>query len=100
MAETITETVEKTDIVTIEPGKFRVVIYNDDSTPMEFVIALLMKVFKHSQETALTLTMQIHNEGKAVAGVFTFEIDEQKGMEATNVSRQNGFPLIIKVEPE
>jgi len=100
MAETITETVEKTDIVTIEPGKFRVVIYNDDSTPMEFVIALLMKVFKHSQETALTLTMQIHNEGKAVAGVFTFEIAEQKGMEATNVSRQNGFPLIIKVEPE
>ena len=100
MAETITETVEKTDIVTIEPGKFRVVIYNDDSTPMEFVIALLMKVFKHSQETALTLTMQIHNEGKAVAGVFNFEIAEQKGMEATNVSRQNGFPLIIKVEPE
>ena len=100
MAETFTETTEATDVVTIEPGKYRVVIYNDDATPMDFVIALLMKIFKHSEETSAELTMKIHNDGHAVAGVFTFEIAEQKGMEATNVARQNGFPLVIKVEAE
>lgn len=100
MAETITDTIEKTDVVIKEPGKFKVVIHNDDVTPMEFVIALLMRIFKHSQEAAMELTMLIHNEGKAIAGVFTFEVAEQKGMEATNVSRQNKFPLLIKVEAE
>jgi ATP-dependent Clp protease adaptor protein ClpS len=100
MADSITETMEKTEIVAIEPGRFRVVILNDDTTPMEFVIALLMKIFKHDQETSMALTMQIHNDGKAIAGVFTFEIAEQKSAEAVSVSRQSGFPLIIKIEAE
>lgn len=98
MAGTLAEIKETTTTINIEPGKFRVVLLDDDVTPMAFVVALLMKVFKHSEEVATELTNQIHNEGRAIAGIFSFEIAEQKGMEATNLARHHGFPLIVKVE--
>ena len=73
---------------------------NDDVTPMEFVIALMMTVFGRSETDAVALTMKIHNEGSAIAGVYTYEIAEQKGIDATNLARENGFPLVIKVKAE
>jgi ATP-dependent Clp protease adaptor protein ClpS len=100
MAETLTKVKESIDTVILEPGKFKVVLYNDNQTPAEFVIALLMKVFRHSEETALDVTMKVHNDGSGVAGVYLYEIAEQKGMEATNLSRNQGHPLVIKVEAE
>ena len=100
MAETITEIKETLDNVTLEPGKYKVVFYNDDSTPMQFVVAVLMQIFKHSQEVATDLTMKVHNDGSAVAGVYNFEIAEQKCGETTSLARHNGFPLISKVEAE
>lgn len=100
MAGTITETNVVNDIGVLEPSKFKVVFYNDDKTPMELVIAILVKIFRHSEESAVDVTMKVHNDGKAVAGVYHFELAEQKGMEATNIARQNGFPLVIKVEAE
>lgn len=83
-----------------EPGKFKVIVCNDDVTPIEFVVSMLMSVFKHDQKSALELTLQIHNSGSAVAGIYSFEIAEQKAVDGTNLARANGFPLIIKVEPE
>jgi ATP-dependent Clp protease adaptor protein ClpS len=100
MAETLTKVKESIDTVILEPGKFKVVLYNDNQTPAEFVIALLMKVFRHSEEKALDITMKVHNDGSGVAGVYLYEIAEQKGMEATNLSRNQGHPLVIKVEAE
>jgi ATP-dependent Clp protease adaptor protein ClpS len=100
MGETITKVKESIDTVILEPGKFKVVLYNDNSTPMEFVIAMLMKVFRHSEEASVNLTMKVHNEGKAVAGIYSYEIAEQKGLEGTDMARKNGFPLVIKVEAE
>lgn len=100
MAGTITETSVVNDIGVLEPSKFKVVFYNDDKTPMELVIAILVKIFRHSEESAVDVTMKVHNDGKAVAGIYHFELAEQKGMEATNVARQNGYPLVIKVEAE
>jgi len=83
-----------------EPGKFKVLIFNDNVTTVEFVIALLMTVFKHPQSTAVSLTEKIHTEGKAVAGVYRYEIAEQKVLDATNLSEANGFPLMIRMQPE
>jgi ATP-dependent Clp protease adaptor protein ClpS len=83
-----------------EPLKYKVIFVNDDQTPMDFVVDLLIQIFKHSQESAKDLTMKIHEEGSAVVGVYTFEIAEQKGVEATNLSRSHGFPLQIKLEKE
>lgn len=100
MPETITKTEESVDVVIQEPGLYKVVFYNDDVTPMEFVIALLMRVFRHSESSAADITMRVHNEGKAVAGIYRFEIAEQKGMESTGIARQSGYPLVIKVEAE
>lgn len=100
MAGTITETNVTNDIGVVEPGKYNVVFYNDDVTPMEFVIAILVKIFRHSEQAAIELTMKVHNDGSAVAGVYNFELAEQKGIETTSVARQNGYPLVVKVEAE
>lgn len=83
-----------------EPHRWKVILLNDDTTPMEFVIGVLTETFKHTQETAKDITMQIHNEGSGIAGVYSFEIAEVKAVEATNLARQNGFPLQIKMEEE
>lgn len=83
-----------------EPGKFKVVLCNDDVTTVEFVVALLMSVFKFDEKRAFDLTITIHQKGSAVAGVYPYEIAEQKALDATNMARLNGFPLITKVEPE
>ena len=83
-----------------EPVRWKVLFLNDDQTPMEFVIELMTLIFKHTQDTARDLTLKIHTEGSAVVGVYSFEIAEVKAVEATNLSRSNGFPLQIKLEEE
>ena len=91
---------EKIKVEISEPKRYKVIFLNDDKTPIEFVIELLMTVFKHTEDTAKDITLKVHNEGSAVVGIYTFEIAEQKGVEATNVARAAGFPLQIKVDPE
>lgn len=98
--ETLVKHEIEDDIDLLEPGKFRVVVMNDNKTPMEFVILLLMRIFHHSQDVAERLTLKIHNEGSASAGIYTYEVSEQKAIEGTTLARDNNFPLVIKVEPE
>jgi ATP-dependent Clp protease adaptor protein ClpS len=95
------------DIVDIEedfdiviPSMYKVIVQNDDHTPMDFVIALLMHVFKHSEASAREITMQVHEQGAGVAGVYTYEVAEQKGVESTMLARQNGWPLAVRIEEE
>lgn len=83
-----------------EPGKWKVIFLNDDKTPMEWVIEVLRTIFHHSQDTAEKLTLDVHSNGSAVIGIYSFEIAEQKVIEASNASRNNGFPLQIKMEKE
>jgi ATP-dependent Clp protease adaptor protein ClpS len=61
---------------------------------------MLVAVFRHSEKSSLELTLKIHNNGHAVVGIYSYEVADQKGIDATNLARTNGFPLIIKVEPE
>ena len=91
---------EKIKKVTKEPSKYNVIMLNDDSTPMEWVIGVLKEIFRHSDADAESLTMKIHNEGSAVVGTYKYEIAEQKSLEAINASRNHGFPLQLKVEEE
>jgi len=83
-----------------EPGKYKVIMLNDEITPMEWVIELLETIFKYSRTAAEELTLKIHNEGSAVVGVYNFEIAEQKSIETVTLSRNHGFPLQIKLEEE
>jgi ATP-dependent Clp protease adaptor protein ClpS len=83
-----------------EPSKYKVIVCNDDTTSVEFVIAMLMTVFKHDEQSAFKITIDIHNKGSAVVGVYSHEVAEQKSVDGTTMARLNGYPLIIKVEPE
>jgi len=91
---------EKINIKVNEPKKYKVLFLNDDTTPMEFVIELLIGIFKHTETTATKITMTIHNEGSGVVGVYSHEIAEQKAVEATTLSRSQGFQLQIRLEVE
>jgi ATP-dependent Clp protease adaptor protein ClpS len=93
--------IEEKIVVSLQPPKlWKVVFLNDDHTPMELVIELLTQVFKHDEKRAKEITMEIHHEGSGIAGVYSFEIAEQRGIEATNLARANGSPLKIQVEQE
>ena len=100
MTSTDTKTQEKTETIVTPPKLWKVVLLNDDKTPMEFVIELLCTLFKHSETTAKEITLEIHNTGSGIAGIYSFEIAEQKGFEATNLARANAFPLRVHVEEE
>ena len=98
MAESKVSTENITNIK--QPSKYKVVFNNDDATPMEFVIGVLKGVFHHSDEAANTITMEIHNNGKGIAGIYTYEIAEQKHNESTFLARTNGHPLNINLESD
>ena len=97
---TETNVEEKVVVALQPPGLWKVVILNDDQTPMELVIDLLTGIFKHNESKAKDITLEIHETGSGVAGIYPFEIAEQKGMEATGIARQHGAPLRVMVDPE
>lgn len=91
---------EKIKKKAVEPPKYKVIFLNDDHTPIEWVIELLIDIFKHTHETAEKITLTIHSEGSGVAGIYSYEIAEQKALEATTASRNRGFPLQIRIDKE
>ena len=64
------------------------------------MIDILVSVFKHTETSAKEITMEIHNSGSGIAGIYNFEIAEQMSLEATNIARSNGSPLKIQLEQE
>ena len=100
MASTDIQLDEKIKVIASEPKRWKVLLLNDDSTPMEFVIAILIEIFKHTQDTAKDIMLQVHETGSGIAGTYSFEIAEAKAVEATNQARQNGHPLQLKLEEE
>jgi ATP-dependent Clp protease adaptor protein ClpS len=93
-----TKTAVRTQSTITYPNRYNVVLWNDDFTPMDFVIQLLVEVFNKSLDHAADITMEIHNNGKAVAGVYSKEIAEQKTHEAAVITRHSGHPLTITCE--
>lgn len=91
---------EKIKKVVDHPVRYKVIFLNDDITPMEWVIEILTTIFKHSRETAEQITLTIHAEGSGIAGIYTYEVAEQKSIEAAHASRERGFPLQIRVDEE
>ena len=83
-----------------EPRRYKVLIHNDDFTTMDFVVKVLREVFYLSDENAQALMLQVHHSGKAVVGIYTYDIAVSKMQKATNMARENGFPLRLTVEPE
>lgn len=81
-----------------EPKMWSVIFHNDDKTTMDFVIALLMEIFHKSLDEATEIMFQVHSNGKGVAGIFTYEIAEEKRNQCISVARAAGFPLNVSIE--
>lgn len=82
------------------PRKYRVVLHNDDYTPMEFVIEVLQSFFAKSYEEAFKIMMDVHNSGSGVCGVYSKEVAESKSVKVNQFSSLKGFPLKSSIEPE
>jgi len=98
MTQSNVQVEEKVKMVFKEPGKYAVVYMNDEQTPMDFVVQSLMKHFQYSKEQASKMTNTIHNDGKGVVALYSWEIAEQKATEVKVDAVQHGHPLDIKVE--
>jgi len=83
-----------------EPRRFKVIIYNDDFTTMEFVVKVLRDVFFKQTSEAELLMMSVHRTGQAVVGVYTYDIARSKVHKATDMARKAGFPLRLSYKPE
>jgi ATP-dependent Clp protease adaptor protein ClpS len=90
----------KQDVVIKKPSMYKVIFNNDNATPMDFVIELLKVVFHQTAEEASKTTTEIHENGKGIAGIYTYEVAEQKHIEATHIARNNGHPLNINLESQ
>ena len=81
-----------------EPAMYKVVLLNDDYTPMEFVVTLLEKLFGMDREKATRIMLTIHTHGKGVCGIFTYEIAETKVAQVTEYSQRHQHPLMCTME--
>ena len=82
------------------PPRFKVLLYNDDYTPMEFVVQILEKVFGKSPAAATQIMLQIHRSGMGVAGVYVLEVAETKSATVHRMAEERGYPLRSGVEKE
>jgi ATP-dependent Clp protease adaptor protein ClpS len=81
-----------------EPPNYSVILLNDDYTTMEFVVEVLEKFFSKTKEQALQIMLKVHQQGKGVAGVYTFEIAETKVVQVEEAASSRGFPLKCSLE--
>ena len=96
--ETVEDIQTVTKVVMRPPKQFNVVLYNDNSTTMEFVVLILMTIFHKNITEANALTMSIHENGQGIAGTYSLEVANQKHDDTINAARMNGFPLRCSVQ--
>ena len=100
MSKTDTKVKIKPNLALAEPPLYKIIYINDEVTSMQFVVSSLISYFNYNEDTATSLTENIHHQGSAVVAVLPYEIAEQKGIEVTLDARSKGFPLQVKVEAE
>ena len=92
--------VTKTRTKTKKPDLFKVMLLNDDYTPMEFVVYVLERFFNKAYEEAMSIMLHVHHKGVGICGVYTYEVAETKVAQVTNFARQNQHPLQCTMEKE
>ncbi len=90
------DTIDKVDT----PKMYKVLLINDDFTPMDFVVLVLKRFFGKSEEEATKVMLDVHQKGAGVAGVYTLEMAEMKTMQVNQFARMNQHPFKCTVEPE
>ena len=81
------------------PPLYKVVLLNDDYTPMEFVVEVLEHFFTMNREKATQVMLAVHTQGKGVCGIYTRDVAETKAELVNQAARDNGHPLLCEVEP-
>lgn len=81
-----------------EPPLYNVIMHNDDYTTMDFVVMLLKRVFRKSEEDAVATMLKIHNEGSAIVGTYSYDIAKSKVALAERYIYENEFPLQLTIE--
>ncbi len=92
------ETKEKTRINIREPKRYRVIMHNDDFTPMEFVVEILIDIFRKELPEAERLMMMVHENGRAAVGSYSYDIAVTKVKTASDWAKEEGFPFRMTVE--
>jgi len=82
------------------PQMYKVLLHNDDYTPMDFVIDILMRIFHKDIDSANDIMWQVHEKGKAVCGLYVYEIAKTKVEQVRVAAKANGFPLLATMEEE
>jgi len=81
-----------------EPTKYKVLLHNDDYTTIDFVVDVLVGIFHKNSSEAEVIMMAVHHKGKAVCGIYTYEIAETKVYQVKELAKTNGFPLLATME--
>jgi ATP-dependent Clp protease adaptor protein ClpS len=95
-----TGVVTKTRAKTKKPSLYKVLILNDDYTPMEFVVHILERFFNKGREDAVTIMLHVHRHGVGICGVFTYEVAETKVAQVIEFARRHQHPLQCTMEKE
>ena len=80
------------------PNKYMVIFLNDNVTPMEYVIQVLLAFYGKTTEEANDITVEVHEKGRSIAGMYSYEVAEQKCVETITDARKNQFPLDVTIE--
>jgi ATP-dependent Clp protease adaptor protein ClpS len=100
VAEGGTKTRTRTKAVTKQPPLFKVLILNDDYTPMDFVVDVLVRFFRKSEVEAVRIMLAVHQAGVGICGVYPHEIAETKVDQVMDAAQAEGHPLQCMMEPE
>ncbi len=101
MVDQVTRVNTQTETAThsSEPPMYQVILLNDDFTPMDFVVRILVELFYLSTEQAQHVMLEVHMNGRGLCGIFTREIAETRVAQVNQVARQNEHPLLCVMEP-
>jgi len=88
----------ESELALAEPVQYKVLLHNDDYSTMDFVVDILVNVFHKSITQAEEIMIGIHKSGKAVCGIYTYEIAETKVYQVKELAKSNGFPLLATME--
>lgn len=93
-------TKEKTEIKIKKPNMYKVLLHNDDYTTMDFVVEILIKIFRKSSIEAERIMFDVHRKGIGIAGIYSYDIASTKIRQVMIMAEENGFPLKLTLEKE
>lgn len=90
--------IEKTQTKVKQPKRYQVILHNDDFTPMDFVVEILMEIYQKSEDDAIALMLEVHKGGFAIVGIYSYDIAMTKASLTRERAKEAGHPLQISVD--